>query len=277
MEKPDYAVIARDYLAKTGLDANLTEEEKARFINYAKTYNLDPYKREIHCIVDDDGYKVVVGYETYIKRAEATGVLNGWTSWIEGTDDSMKAVVEIYRKDWANPFRHEVYLKEALQKDKEGHISGFWAKMPRLQLRKVAISQGFRLCFAQELGGIAYEPAEISATDIGLSVTTPPKGYLAQVAEEKAVTPTPVPMKAAGNPADELEKYLEDNKEAFTERHLSWIRNKLAQDPTDSNARKMLSYAKKVVSGEKPQTQYKKNWFPAQAAMPPAKEPAPVF
>ena len=111
METPDYAVIARDYLAKTGLDKRLTEEDKARFVNYAKTYSLDPYKREIHCILDEEGYKIVVGYETYIKRAEATGFLNGWTSWVEGADDStMKAVVEIYRKDWANPFKHEVYL-----------------------------------------------------------------------------------------------------------------------------------------------------------------------
>ena len=275
METPDYAVIARDYLAKTGLDKRLTEEDKARFVNYAKTYSLDPYKREIHCILDEEGYKIVVGYETYIKRAEATGFLNGWTSWVEGADDStMKAVVEIYRKDWANPFKHEVYLKEAEQMGNDGKPSGFWAKMPRFQLRKVAISQGFRLCFAKELGGIAYEPAEVS-TDWGLSVTTPPEGFNPNAADEKA--PAPAPVMVGNSPKDELERYLEANKAAFTDRHLGWIRNKMAQEPTDSNARKMLSYAKKVVSGEKPQTQYKKNWFPAQAATAPAQEPAPTF
>ena len=271
METPDYSVIARDYLVKTGLDKRLTEEDKARFVNYAKTYSLDPYKREIHCILDEEGYKIVVGYETYIKRAEATGFLNGWTSWVEGADDStMKAVVETYRKDWANPFKHEVYLKEAEQMGNDGKPSGFWAKMPRFQLRKVAISQGFRLCFAKELGGIAYEPAEVSP-DWGLEVIPSP------VAQADEKTPAQTPVMAGNSPKDELEKYLEANKASFTDRHLGWIRNKMNQEPTDSNARKMLSYAKKVVSGEKPQTQYKKNWFPAQAAMPQAKEPAPVF
>ena len=70
----------------------------------------------------------------------------------------MKALVEIHRKDWSEPFVHEVYWREAVQKKRMAPQPQFWTKQTRFQLKKVAISQGFRLCFPDELGGLPVRP-----------------------------------------------------------------------------------------------------------------------
>jgi len=109
-----------------------------------------------------------VGYETYLKRAVATGKLDGWRVWIEGKGEDMKAVIEIKRKDWSEPFRWEVHRREF----DTGKSS--WKKMPTFMLKKVAIAQGFRLAFPEDLGGMPYIPEEVGETVVE-----------AQVVEEK--------------------------------------------------------------------------------------------
>src|ERR1700712_5696873 len=66
-------------------------------IETAKAYNLNPFKREVHFTAYNGELKIIVGYEVYLKRAEATHKLNGWSVAIEGQTAEMKAVVTIYR------------------------------------------------------------------------------------------------------------------------------------------------------------------------------------
>jgi phage recombination protein Bet len=154
-----------EYLHSFSLEKKLLPHEKEQFKRIAVEFQLNPFKREIYCVAyGEDQYRtcsIIVGYEVYIKRAERTGKLDGWKAWVEGNGDNLKAVIEIYRKDWQHPFTHEVYWNEAVQKKKSGEVTSFWTKMPRFQLRKVAISQGFRLCFPDELGGLPYDGAEL--------------------------------------------------------------------------------------------------------------------
>ena len=153
------------YMDTFGLSKELTDQEKQQFIEIACAYQLNPFKREIHVVAYGKGdyrqLSIIVGYETYIKRAERTGKLDGWRAYIDGTDEETKAIVEIWRKDWEKPFIHEVYWKEAAQRKKDGSLTSFWKKQPRFQLKKVAISQAFRMCFPDELGGMGYDPSEI--------------------------------------------------------------------------------------------------------------------
>lgn len=143
-----------DYLTAFGLASQLTEAEKLQFIEIAQAFRLNPFKREIHVAVYGEGeyrrLSIITGYEVYLKRAERTSRLDGWRAWIEGEGEQMKALVEIHRKDWSEPFVHEVYWREAVQKKKDGRPTLFWTKHPRFQLKKVAISQGFRLAFPDE-------------------------------------------------------------------------------------------------------------------------------
>ena len=108
-----------EYLDAFGYTNELTDQEKRQVIQIETSFQLTPFKKEIYCVPYGSGQyrslSILVGYEVYLKRAERTGLLDGWRSWIDGTGEDGKAVVEIWRKDWSKPFIHEVFWKEAAQ------------------------------------------------------------------------------------------------------------------------------------------------------------------
>ena len=153
------------YLEINGLSKIMTPHEKDYFVETAQAYCLNPFKREIHCVPRGTGDKRVIalitGYDVYIKRAERTGKLDGYGFVTEGKSPALKTIITIYRKDWSHPFEYEVNFDEVVQRNRDGSISYMWAKMPKFMLRKVAIAQGFRLCFPDELGGMPYTADEL--------------------------------------------------------------------------------------------------------------------
>lgn len=167
-----------EFLKIAGIAQKLTEPERVQFVEIAQAYQLNPFKREIYCNTYGQGQNrttsIITGYEVYIKRAERTGQLNGWHVEIDGNvkDNTLRAVITIYRKDWDKPFIHEVYFEEVCQKTKDGRLNSIWAKMPRFMTKKVAIAQGFRLCFSDELGGMPYTadelPQEVEKAEVKL-------------------------------------------------------------------------------------------------------------
>lgn len=154
------------YLEINGLSKIMTPHEKDYFVETAQAYCLNPFKREIHCVPRGTGDKRVIalitGYDVYIKRAERTGKLDGYGFVTEGKSPALKTIITIYRKDWSHPFEYEVNFDEVVQRNRDGSISYMWAKMPKFMLRKVAIAQGFRLCFPDELGGMPYTADELA-------------------------------------------------------------------------------------------------------------------
>lgn len=152
-----------EYLDVMGLAPKLSEPEKKSFLQIAKAFNLNPFKREIYCSKYGTQLSIITGYEVYIKRAERSGMLDGWNVVTEGitSDNSLKAIITIHRKDRKYPFIHEVLYSEYVQKTNEGHITKFWLKAITMT-KKVAIAQGFRLCFSDELGGMPYTQDEIT-------------------------------------------------------------------------------------------------------------------
>lgn len=158
-----------EFLNIAGVATKLTEKERVNFVEIAQAYCLNPFKREIYCVSygygENKTTSIITGYEVYIKRAERTGKLDGWEVTIEGKLPDLKAVITIYRNDWSRPFKHEVYFEEVVQRKKDGSINAMWSKMPKFMLRKVAIAQGFRLCFSDELGGIPYTADELPSEE----------------------------------------------------------------------------------------------------------------
>lgn len=73
----------------------------------------------------------------------------------------MVSTVTIYRKDWEKPFRHSVRFNEVAQYSPSGELSRLWKKMPAFMCEKAGISQGFRLCFPDELAGMPYTTEEM--------------------------------------------------------------------------------------------------------------------
>lgn len=161
-----------EYLDSTGLTKSLLPNEKAMFVNMCNGFGLNPFKREIYCTVYGQGQyrkcSIVTGFEVYLKRAERTGKLNGWHVDSTGNvkDGTLSATITIRRKDWAEPFTHTVYYSECVQTNKDGKPNSVWAKQPSYMTKKVAMGQGFRLCFPDELGGMPYTDDEMG-DDIG--------------------------------------------------------------------------------------------------------------
>ena len=157
-----------EYLDTTGLTTSLLPKEKAMFVNMARLYGLNPFKREIYCTVYGEGQyrqcSIVTGYEVYLKRAERIGKLDGWQAQITGKlqDGTLAATVTIWRKDWTHPFTHTAFYTECVQTSKKtGEPNAIWRKMPSFMVRKVAIAQAFRLCFSDEFGGMPYTNDEM--------------------------------------------------------------------------------------------------------------------
>jgi len=147
--------IAREYLNLVG--QKVKPEDAVKFLNICKAYGFNPFKREIYLIPYGNQANIIVGYEVYLKRAERSGKLAGWRVWTEGSLEKgdLKACIEIRRKDWDSPFYHEVYFSEYNQNNT------IWKSKPITMIKKVAIAQGFRLCFPEELGGMPYTKEEI--------------------------------------------------------------------------------------------------------------------
>jgi len=280
-----------DYLAAVGLASELTQSETLQFVSVCQAFGLNPFKREVYATVYGEGssrrFSVIVGFETYLKRGERTGRLDGWSSRIEGEGPSMKAVVEIHRKDWSQPLIHEAFFVEAVQKKKDGTPTSFWQKMPRLMLKKVGVSQAFRMAFADELGGLPYDASELPDIESLAAVpeaplAPPPETVASEAAsspeassargepssapeaapsamhssaQQSTATPTirflgyqdPYPEEPQDALLVRLEHYLDDNYTAFTERHRDWIFEKAKHSRDRHGVLKMLSYSEKVV------------------------------
>lgn len=139
----------KKYLDLTG-GANIPEKVRVPFLEIASAFQLNPFKREIYLVPYGNQHNIIVGYETYLKRAERSGQLDGWECHVEGEGDSMKAIIKVYRKDRKYPVIHEVLGKEF----NSGLAS--WKKMPQFMLKKVAIAQAFRLAFPDDMAGLPF-------------------------------------------------------------------------------------------------------------------------
>lgn len=155
-----------NYLDSLGLTSSLTDQEKNLYLNICKAFQLNPFKREVHVSKYGTQMSIITGYEVYIKRAERSGQLDGWEADTTGSvaTGDLKATVTIYRKDRSKPFVWHALYKECVQTTKEGQPTKFWSKA-EFMTKKVAISQAFRLCFCDELGGMPYTADEIQVEE----------------------------------------------------------------------------------------------------------------
>jgi phage recombination protein Bet len=197
-----------NYLTALGLGKSLTANEQSQFIQIAKAFNLNPFKREIYAIKYGTTFNIIVGYESYIKRAESTGLLDGWKVETKGKlgDPDFRAIATIHRKDFKEPFVHEVYFVEYDQKN------AIWKSKPITMIKKVAISQSFRLAFNMELGGMPYTAEEIVTEEQGYATFTEVDNAPADLQigiDEVNSCETEAELKAAWSKYKHLQKHVE--------------------------------------------------------------------
>jgi len=147
-----------------------TPKEVYMALNIIKSSGLNPFKREVYIVkYSDNPCQILTGFEVYLKRADRSGKSGGFKVWTEGTIPDMKACIEVYRKDWLKPLYHEVeyteycqYKNEYVDKKLVGKTPNkFWKEKPKTMLKKVVISQAFRLAYPDELGGLPYTQEEM--------------------------------------------------------------------------------------------------------------------
>ena len=163
------------------LNDKLTKPEMALFLNLCAMFQLNPFKREVYPIKykSGDPAAFVIGYETYLKRAERT---KNWAGLETGTELGpngipTKAWARVFRKDWLDrSLYHEVYYAEYLQTKAEyvqGQPTGkrvpnkMWAEKPITMLKKVAIAQAMRMAFPDEMAGLPYIEEELHIVEPG--------------------------------------------------------------------------------------------------------------
>lgn len=178
------------------VNANLTPSQATQFIEIAAEFGLNPFKREIYGVPIQGQLTIITGYLSYLKRAERSGLMDGWEFNVEPFGDDLKGTLTIYRKDWQRPFKHVVFYSECYQTDKTGKPNTFWTKRPKFMLEKCAIAQGFRICFPDEFSGMPYMAEEMPTPD---EEPTPP-----QPAVTIATAPTPAPKQLPTKTKEEI-------------------------------------------------------------------------
>jgi len=152
------------YMGSVGGGLNKIQGEQ--FFALCREFGLNPFKREIYAVKYGSTFNIIVGYEVYIKRANLTGMLDGWKVGTEGQIPNMTAWVEIHRKDWKMPLRVEVeyseYVGTKYDNDTgENKPNAMWASKPKTMLKKVAVAQGFRMAFPVAFSGMPYISDEL--------------------------------------------------------------------------------------------------------------------
>lgn len=142
-----------------------TNAELQMFLEFCKSTNLNPFKKEIWFIKSEKGgVQMMTGINGFLAIANNHPQFDGMEVSLEEKDGKLiSATAKVYRKDRQHPSVATVYLQEYFKPSKYGN--GMWEKMPRMMLQKVAKSVALREAFPQELGGMYTEdemPAEYS-------------------------------------------------------------------------------------------------------------------
>lgn len=144
--------------------AGLSGEEQSALFEIARSFNLNPFKREIYCVPymsnvkQPDGswgkerkLSIITGYQVYLQRAEETGLLEHWKVWADDT----RAYIHIKRRDRVEPFEYDIRISEY------DMSNSMWKNKRETMAKKVVIGQGFRFAFPKALGSMPYTQEEL--------------------------------------------------------------------------------------------------------------------
>ena len=157
---------------KTYICPAATDQETMMFLKLCQARNLNPFLKEAYLIKYDSGKpaQMVVGKDKFTKTAEEHPQFDGYRAGIivsvgdeiverEGTfykkgEELVGGWAEVHRKDRKMPFKQTIPLSEYNLKRAN------WLSMPGTMIRKVALVQALRECFATDLAG-CYDSAEM--------------------------------------------------------------------------------------------------------------------
>ena len=159
------------YLVKGG--GNVTEQEIKLFMELCKYQKLNPFVGEAYAIKFGNDFQMVVGYETYKRRAEENPEYVGRKSGIvvlRGDSVVQKEGTCLYPGEkliggWCRVFRkrngekEETYKEVGLEEYDKKQAN--WKTKPCTMIEKVAVSQALRAAFPRDYEGL-YTAEEVS-------------------------------------------------------------------------------------------------------------------
>lgn len=154
--------------------SQVTDKEIKLFMELCKYQKLNPFTGEAYAIKFGSEFQMVVGYETYKRRAEENPAYRGRKSGIvvlRGEQVVQKEGTCIYPSEtllggWCRvfiqrpDFKDEMYKEVSLaeyQKTKDGKPCSNWAAKPATMIEKVAVSQALRAAFPTDYQGLYTE------------------------------------------------------------------------------------------------------------------------
>ena len=204
------------YTSEDGKEIRLTFDLVKRYlVSGDATKVSDPFRKDVYLIkFGDEPASLVVSKDVFIRRAQKSGLCNGWRAGIvvrhsDGTVEYREGALlldgeqlvggwaEVYRKDWQVPLKVTVSISEYMKKKKDGQPTKNWLQMPATLIRKVALSQCLRETFMEELQGL-YTPEEMGTDELEKApmvqpaVITEPQYKIEEIVPEEQSQPEQV-------------------------------------------------------------------------------------
>uniref|UniRef100_A0A7C5Z7A4 Phage recombination protein Bet n=1 Tax=Caldicellulosiruptor owensensis TaxID=55205 RepID=A0A7C5Z7A4_9FIRM len=197
--------VIKQYLV-SGDASKVTDAEVFMFLKLCQHQRLNPFLREAYLIKysDKEPATIVVGKETFTKRAARCELCAGWQAGVivkkkDGTleyrtgtlvlpdEELVGGWAKVYRKDWKEPLEVSVSMQEYVRKKKDGTLMRNWAEMPATMIRKVALTQALREAFPEQFTGM-YSAEEMPVDSTQLP--TEPVSTVENYQQEPATLPT---------------------------------------------------------------------------------------
>jgi len=138
-----YTKLVEDFMKNQKIKAS--DEEKKKFLMLCLVNELNPWKKEVYAIPYGDKLTLVIWYNVFLQRAEATWLVAGWNILMRKVEWKLISwTITIYRKDWTKPFEYSLDLVDA-KNDK----NPLWNTKAEDMLRKQLIRIWFGLAFPQ--------------------------------------------------------------------------------------------------------------------------------
>lgn len=160
---PEQEQMIRDAFAN-----GASPSEFSVLMEIARARRLNPLLRQIHFVNRYDSAKGRKVWSTQVSIdglraiAERTGKYDGQDEpeYVVERGKLYAAKVRVYRKDWARPVVGVAHWDEYVQTTRDGDVTQFWKRMPRVMLAKCAEAIALRKAFPEDMSGL-YVPEEM--------------------------------------------------------------------------------------------------------------------
>ena len=254
-------------LVKRMFAKGATNDEFQVFLELAKRYNLDPFKRQIFFLPDrrqNEPGKIMVSHAGLIHIAHSSEQWAGMKTYIISKNGEEKLIVDdpkdiagavcyVFRKDWKEPLIHAVAFREYFKQNNSR--MGPWYTMPQTMIKKVAEAGALRRAF--DLGGL-YIEEEMDTSYVVYDVQEE-KAEVEQKEPQKVVAPNAYITRLYSNIQAFSKKYRK--KEENVKRYLEKKLGKSMENFTIDDIKEAIEILKELIKKEKEKEEIKPDDF----------------